>query len=65
MEEKREMTAIGLTVITLEHKNQWQRDDMGRHKCCVKKTAVTSPLQALSPEYDLWEDCGKDMFSQK
>lgn len=54
-----------MTVITLEHKSQRQRDDMGRHKSCVNKKAVLSPLQRLSPEYDLWGNCGEHIFSQK
>lgn len=54
-----------MTVITLEHKSQWQRDDKGRHKSCVNKKAVLSPLQRLSPEYDLWGNCGEHISSQK
>lgn len=62
IEEKCEMTAIGVTVITLGHKSQWQRDGARRHKRYADEMAITGPLQALSLDYGLWENCDGDIF---
>lgn len=59
------MTDLGGTVIALEHRSQWPRDDACRHKRYANKTTVTCPLQTLSLEYGLWKNCDGDILSQK